>query len=77
MSALALTYLSGADVEALALTDDEILDAVGGVLAGTWNTQTSGSWLRTASHSKAESSRKTRLSRPMCCRKTRTVSSRG
>ncbi|HLH66680.1 MAG TPA: ornithine cyclodeaminase family protein [Solirubrobacteraceae bacterium] len=28
-----MTYLSGADVEAIALTDEEILDAVGGVLA--------------------------------------------
>lgn len=33
MSGLELTYLSGADVDALALTDDEILDAIGGVLA--------------------------------------------
>lgn len=33
MSAIELTYLSGADVDALALTDDEILDAVRSVLA--------------------------------------------
>jgi ornithine cyclodeaminase len=32
MSAIELTYLNGADVDALALTDDEILDAVRGVL---------------------------------------------
>lgn len=32
MSAIELTYLSGADVDALALTDDEILDAVRGVV---------------------------------------------
>ena len=30
---LELTYLNGADVDALALTDDEILDAVRSVLA--------------------------------------------
>jgi alanine dehydrogenase len=33
VGAIELTYLSGADVQALALTDDEILDAVRGVLA--------------------------------------------
>ena len=33
VSAIELIYLGGADVEALALTDDEILDAVRGVLA--------------------------------------------
>ncbi len=33
MSAIELVYLGGADVDALALTDDEILDAVRGVVA--------------------------------------------
>jgi alanine dehydrogenase len=33
MSAIELVYLNGADVDALALTDDEILEAVGGVVA--------------------------------------------
>jgi alanine dehydrogenase len=33
MSAIEITYLNGADVEALALTDAEILEAVAGVLA--------------------------------------------
>ena len=33
VSAIELTYLGGADVDALALTDDEILDAVRGVVA--------------------------------------------
>jgi alanine dehydrogenase len=35
-----LTYVSGADVEALELTDDEILDAVGGVLAAQGREET-------------------------------------
>jgi len=33
MTAIEITYLNGADVEALALSDAEILEAVGGVLA--------------------------------------------
>jgi alanine dehydrogenase len=33
VSAIEISYLSGADVDALALTDDEILQAVGGVVA--------------------------------------------
>jgi ornithine cyclodeaminase len=37
---ISLTYLSGADIEALALTDDEILDAVGGVLAAQGRSET-------------------------------------
>src|ERR1700679_1906085 len=40
MSGLSLTYLSGADVDDLALTDDEILDAVGGVLAAQGRDET-------------------------------------
>jgi alanine dehydrogenase len=40
VSALGLTYLSGADVDALELTDDEILDAVGGVLAAQGRAET-------------------------------------
>jgi alanine dehydrogenase len=37
---LQLTYLSGADVDALALTDDEILDAVRGVLGAQGRDET-------------------------------------
>ena len=37
---ISLTYVSGADVEALALSDDEILDAVGGVLAAQGRDET-------------------------------------
>jgi ornithine cyclodeaminase len=37
---ISLTYVSGADVDALALTDDEILDAVGGVLAAQGRAET-------------------------------------
>jgi len=40
VSELSLTYLSGADVDALALTDDEILDAVGAVLAAQGRAET-------------------------------------
>jgi len=40
MSELSLTYLSGADVDALGLSDDEILDAVGGVLAAQGRAET-------------------------------------
>jgi alanine dehydrogenase len=37
---LSFTYLSGTDVDALALSDDEILDAVGGVLAAQGRDET-------------------------------------
>jgi alanine dehydrogenase len=37
---ISLTYVSGADVDALALTDDEILDAVAGVLAAQGRAET-------------------------------------
>ncbi len=37
---ISLTYLSGADIDALALTDDEILDAVAGVLAAQGRAET-------------------------------------
>ena len=37
---ISITYLSGADVDALALSDDEILDAVGGVLAAQGRAET-------------------------------------
>jgi alanine dehydrogenase len=40
MSALELTYLSGADIDALALTDDEILDSVRAVLAAQGREET-------------------------------------
>jgi len=40
VTGLSLTYLSGADVGALALTDDEILDAVGAVLAAQGRDET-------------------------------------
>ncbi|MGZ4166927.1 MAG: ornithine cyclodeaminase family protein [Solirubrobacteraceae bacterium] len=40
MSAIELVYLSGADIEALALTDDEILEAVRGVLAAQGRRET-------------------------------------
>jgi alanine dehydrogenase len=40
MSAIELTYLSGADVDALALTDDEILGAVRDVLAAQGRDET-------------------------------------
>ena len=37
---ISLTYLSGADIDALALTDEEILDAVAGVLAAQGRAET-------------------------------------
>ncbi|MGZ4191797.1 MAG: ornithine cyclodeaminase family protein [Solirubrobacteraceae bacterium] len=40
MSAIELVYLSGTDIEALALTDDEILEAVRGVLAAQGRRET-------------------------------------
>ena len=40
MSPIELTYLSGADIDALALTDDEILDATRGVLAAQGRAET-------------------------------------
>jgi alanine dehydrogenase len=40
MTALEITYLDGADVDALALSDDEILDAVRGVLAAQGRRET-------------------------------------
>jgi alanine dehydrogenase len=40
VTAIALTYLSGADIDALALTDDEILDAIRGVLAAQGRAET-------------------------------------
>ncbi|MGZ4293631.1 MAG: ornithine cyclodeaminase family protein [Solirubrobacteraceae bacterium] len=40
MSAIELVYLSGADIEALALTDDGILEAVRGVLAAQGRRET-------------------------------------
>jgi ornithine cyclodeaminase/alanine dehydrogenase-like protein (mu-crystallin family) len=40
VGAIELIYLGGADVEALALTDDEILDAVRGVLAAQGRAET-------------------------------------
>ena len=40
MSAIDLVYLNGADVDALALTDDEILDAVRGVVAAQGRRET-------------------------------------
>jgi alanine dehydrogenase len=40
MSALQITYLNGADVDALALTDDEILDGVRAVLAAQGRAET-------------------------------------
>jgi len=40
MSAIELTYLSGADIDALALTDDEILDSIRGVLGAQGRAET-------------------------------------
>ncbi len=40
MTSIELTYLSGADIDALALTDDEILDATRGVLAAQGRAET-------------------------------------
>ena len=40
MTAIQLTYLSGTDIDALALTDDEILDATRGVLAAQGRAET-------------------------------------